>query len=1224
MDNQAPQLADGQLREQALRDGGFTDDEVNQWKGQTAQTLTQGGFSSQEVRDYFGQKEPNMAGVKAQVQKNMVANAPQGEAQKREPIDTSIKPVEAKDIWDAMAAGWGNSILGLMTSGKRSPIQVPENASVAQSFASNLTQMAGDSPAMGAGFLGGAAAGGAAGTATVPILGTISGAAVGGAAGAFAVPSGIRRALVDHYKANEGEDPGNFARRLVGVTWDAAKGAVTGLASEVTGGVGGALMGTAGKLTAEVAAQTVVSSALEGHMPTKRDFINGAVAIGGLHAIGFGVGKSGYISDKLMNIYSETGAHPAEILEAANNDPALKGELLSQNPNLPKEAAPPSVPSEEPPITKPEEGSGPTPEEDNARQEILSRIGEQSAPEKLTLKEKISDELNGLYSKHLDYTKVVGDVLEQIGDQPLDENNARVLMRLHAAVADKTKEFIEYGTRDFNTGETNGESFTKILDDYKSDTGETNLEGLKAYGIAARSLELEKRGIEQPGSRENDQAFVDKNPQLKPFFGRVVDYNNRVLDYLGDSGRYSKEQIGAMKDLNQNYISFRKIIEADELTGKTPATSKEIKKIGNSDSQFQDPILSTIQNTDRMIKLAHETEAANVFIDQMSKSDTPEDFYRVSEKQTGLPAKTQIAGYVDGERTLYDVPEEVADSVKRMAGNKPAMNVFTGLLKPFASLLRLGTVNNPLFALRHAWRNQMTGPTLTQTGLKPFEALLYAPEFLAKGESYHNFVYDGGGVNSLLNFDKSYVDGKIYELNKEAPFIDKAWNTVKSASEFSHWGIVMNDNIIRFAEYKRMLEKGATRSESAFAAREVLPDFQKQGLQRSALQSITAFLNVHLQGQSRMFQEMGDNPYGYVAKNLAYITVPSMLLAAAQSDDDAIKDLPNWQKYNYWNIHMSGWRDANSLAEAMSVKSAYPSNVRQNPDGKYEVNDGTIVRIQKPFTNGIFFGSFMEASLDAWRKKDPGAFKDFVKNVGGSVAVEPIPTAATPLIENWANKSFYTGQAIVRQSMENKLPEMQYDRFTSETAKTIAKLVSYVPGGNSTWFASPARVESFIHGWGGTMGSYVVDAVDSSLRAAGVSPAVVKPTDTLADIPFVREFVVRFPNARPQSVSDFEDRYKTSDQVFHSVQQLMKEGNVTAAIKLQDRYSVNMDRLRGVDVGIQNINATIQKTYQDPGIDPTQKRQLIDMMMYQMTSMAKQGNMLMDEFEKRAKNKTGS
>lgn len=1216
-------LAPGQQKAQALRDGGFSDEEIGQWKGQTAQDLMTGGFSASEVKDYFGQKDPDMSATKNLVKQNVQAaqSTDQGQKAKREPIDPTARPVEAKDLIDAMAAGWGSSFSGLMTGGNTSPIALSKDSSYAQTAVSGASGLLGDAPAMAAGFV----AGGAAGTA----LAGPAGAPIGAAAGAFAVPQAMRKILIDHYQKGDIEDAGDFARRAVDATWEGTKGAIVGATTALSGGLAGAVAGTAGRMAAEVAAQTTVSSALEGHLPDKRDFVNGAIAIGGLHAIGAGVGKAGYITDKLMNIYAETGAKPSEVIEAASNDPAVKGELLSQNPELPKEATPPEVPKEEPAVAPKEPPAEPvTPDEQTAKEagdRILSRIGERAESEEQSLASKMKDEFWSQYANKLDYTKVIGDVIDEIGDQPLDEKNARVLMRLHAAVQDKIQENLEVGTRDFDTGKINGEAVLKPIEDYKAATGDTNLDEFKKYGIAIRSLELAKRGLEQPGSRVDDQTYVDAHPEIKPYFDRLVAAKDRVLDQLGASGRYSEDSIQAMKDLNQQHFSFKKILEPDPLTGKTPGTTKEIKKIGSSDLKFEDPILSTLRDVGNMIKMAHETEATNTFIDNMSKAEDPSGFYRVSEEQSGIASKTQIAGYEDGQRTLYDVPEEVADSIKRMSGNKPAMSVWTSLLKPFAAALRIGTVDNPLFAIRHAWRNQLTAPTLTQTGLKPFEALLYAPEYLSKGDSYHDFIYDGGGVNSIVPLGQGYLDGKIYELDKQAPFIDKAWNKVKTVAEFSHWAIVMNDNIVRFAEYKKMLGSGASRTESAFAAREVLPDFQKQGLQRSALQSITAFLNVHLQSMSRMVQETSDNPYGYIAKNLAYITTPSILLSAAQAGDDAIKDLPDWQKYMYWPIHISNWRPANTLAEYSSVESAYPSNARTLPDGTKQVNDGNIVRIQKPFTNGILFGSAIQAALEAWNKKDPKAFGDFAKTVAGSTLAEPVPTALNPVLEHMVNRNFYTGTPIVRQSMENKLPEMQYDQYTSETAKALGRLVSYVPGvrdigPQDARMASPSVIDNYIHSWGGTLGYYAVDALDKGLKASGMSPDVVKPTNTLADIPFVKEFMIRFPNAKPQSVMDFEERYKKADEVTNSIKTLMKQGDVTGAVKMQDRYAINMDRLNGVDKALQNMNASIQKVNQSSNIDATQKRQLIDSMMFQMTSMAKEGNRLMDAFEKRAKN----
>lgn len=1224
-------LAPGQVRETALRDGGFTDNEVDQWKSQTADTLTQGGFSGKEVRDYFGTKEPDMTATKdlvtANFKKAVATPQADGTKPKREPIDASPKPVEAQDMLDVLAAGFGQSTIGTIMNQGASPIALKQDVSVGegakQSVVAQAAQLVGDAPLMFAGSL------------------------VGGAPGAFAIPAAMRKLLTDHYEKGDLKDASDFAQRAIGTTWEAAKAAGVGYAASiagplgklgggvagkyVAGALGESLLGTTAQLATESAAMTTASAALEGHLPNYHDFINNAVAVGGLHAIGFGAGKVDYVAKKMMGIYSETGARPEQVTQVIDTDPSFKGEVLSDNQNVPvkindlktgdivdRNNEPiPEIKAEEPPPKEKEQSE--------AQKEILSRIGEETEPEKTPLLERAKDKAAEIYANKLDKTAAVGAILKEIGDQPLDENNAQVLMRIHAAVDQKIQEQIEKNTYDWDKKTPNGEGVLSPVFEYQDATGDTNLDRFKAYGIAQRSLELELRGIDSPGSRENDRAFVEANQDIKPYFDRFVAAKNRVLDYLAGSGRYSKEAVEAMKDLNQQHISFKRILEEDPVTGKSPISGKSIKEIaGNEDLKFQDPIASTVRDIGNMIKLAHETEAANTFIDGTLEDDSP--FIKVSDDQSGAPSDSQIAGYVDGERTLYDVPPEAALALKGMAGNKPAVTLLTNIMKPFAAILRATTVNNPLFALRHAWRNQLTAATLSQTGLKPFEAILYAPEFFDKSDKYRQFLYDGGGIQSIIPNAQDYVDGTIYKLNNEAPFLSKAWNALKTVAGFSHMMITANDNIIRFSEYSRMLDSGASRVEAAFAAREVLPDFQKSGLQQSALSSITPFLNVHLQGMSRMVQETATNPASYIVKNLAYITVPSLLLYAAQHDDDAVNDLPNWQKYNYWIYHAANWRPANSLAEAMSVKDAYPSNTRQMPDGKWQVNDGTMYRIQKPFTNGVLFGSFIEASLDSWKKKDPGAFKDFISNIVGSTLAEPIPAAVTPAIEQYTNRNFYTGESLVRQSMENKLPEMQYDRYTSETAKILGKALSYVPGvrdigPKDAKLDSPQVIENYIHGWGGSLGTYMVDAVDKGLEVAGIVPDKIKPIDRLSDIPFVKEFTVRFPSAKPQSIMDFDERYKQADEVHNSITAALKQGDFQTAMRLQDRYSVNMDRLTGIDKALQNLNSAIQKTYQASDIEPVQKRQLIDTMMYQMTSMAKHGNELMDAFEKVAKTK---
>lgn len=1232
----------GLEKEQTLRNGGFSDEEIDAWKSDTSQTLQQGGFSSQEVKDYFGVKDPDTKAMRNYVQKNVDKYESERKARNE---GKPPEKHEAHDFFEALDAGWQNSVTGLGLRGQAPETILPENAGRAMRIASQITQLAGDLPAMAAGsFFGGAAGaavGGAAGTTVAPGVGTLGGiaigSAVGGTAGAFALPAALRKIMMDHYEKGDITDASDFMDRLSSTTWEAIK---QGSVGALTGGVGKAasVAGPIAQFGSELATMTTAGAAMEGHLPSANDFIDGAIVLGGVHAVTT-------LPGKLRSIYANTGERPEVVLQRVQEgDVQLKQELLSENPDQPIQAAPPEVEKVE---AKPDQSNL-----SESEQKVLSRIGEQPEAPKASFKDNLESE----YAKTFDYTFSIGKALENAEALPTNaEDNAQILSRLHAAHQDTVRSFVEFGTRDFESGKKNGEALQPIINDYQKEfPDDGGLNKLKAYGMAERALEKEGQGVKTGIDLEAAQKVVDENrKQLKPYFDRMVSYNNRVLDYMHDSGYFSPVQVKAMKELNKSYFPFYRLQEIDELTGKGKnAFASSVKKMFGSESQIVDPILSTIKNTEMMLRLAETNRIRKTFVDQISTSEHMEDFLRevkpdkqkifisgeelntqlrkqdinltdvdginiFRNKQSHL-TDTQFEVHIDGERKVFEAPAGVVDSLKRLDGDKTAMGAWTGLLRHFSQGLRIGTVNNPAFAFRHFWRNQISAPIYSKTGLRPFiDAALHSPAFFMKDEQYQNWLYNGGGISEINRLDKSYVESKIYDLNKEAPFLDKTWNVVKSGAAFSHWFITTTDNMARFAEYNRSLAQGASETQAAYNAREVIPDYQRAGLQRSFLRTTAAFLNVHLQSEDRMIRALKDDPAGTIAKALAYITLPSVLLAAANHGDDRIDDQPNWIKDLYWTTAVDHWRKG-TVAEAGGI----PEKLRRQDDkGNWEINDGVVIRIPKPFTLGIAFGSSFEAALSAYEKKDPRAVKDWAKSVGSSMVAEPIPNAFGPAIEQMTNYSFFRGQPVVTAQKEKLLPEMQYDQYTSESAKALGKLISYVPlvrdiGPGTHTLASPMVIENYIHGWSGTLGHYALNMMDKSLAAAGIVDAKVEPLSTLADDPFIKEFIARYPSAKTQNVIDFEHRYQHADAVFLSIRQKAREGDFEGAMALQSRYQGNMDRLRGVEVAMRNLTAGLSKVKIDPSKSPTEKRQLMDSMMYQMTSIAKMGNKMMDEFER--------
>lgn len=231
------------------------------------------------------------------------------------------QPKASSGIGAAIEAGYQSSIYGLASRGKLPDVQLdPQHATWYERAAQGATQLALDFPAM----LAGGAIGGVAGS-EVPVVGNV----VGAGAGAFAVPAAIREAYIQAYKNGDIQNSADFLNRAGIVLKTAAKEGVVGA---VTGGLGkafGAMAGNAGMgvkaaaaagTAGEYAGIVVTPSVLEGKMPELNDFVDAAVMLGGLKGVHITAGK-------IADIYSRTGAAPADVVRAAQADPQISDQL---------------------------------------------------------------------------------------------------------------------------------------------------------------------------------------------------------------------------------------------------------------------------------------------------------------------------------------------------------------------------------------------------------------------------------------------------------------------------------------------------------------------------------------------------------------------------------------------------------------------------------------------------------------------------------------------------------------------------------------------------------------------------------------------------------------------------------------------------------------------------------------------------------------------------------
>ena len=268
------------------------------------------------------------------------------------------------------------------------------------------------------------------------------------------------------------------------------------------------------------------------------------------------------------------------------------------------------------------------------------------------------------------------------------------------------------------------------------------------------------------------------------------------------------------------------------------------------------------------------------------------------------------------------------------------------------------------------------------------------------------------------------------------------------------------------------------------------------------------------------------------------------------------------------------------------------------------------------------FGSLPERMLEAYESDHPGAMRDLEKSILSTFIPNMIPTVAAPIVDQFANRSLFTGAPLIPAAQEKMLPEYQYTEYTTELAKAIGQIMGAFPGmrdrslrdedtfigGVARALTTPILVENYVRSWTGGLGQYTLQLADKALRETGVLPDPVKPLDTLSDLPVIKAFVIRYPSASAQSIQDFYDDYFASKRLYDTKMMLAKEGDLDAFDKVQNIDPMAWDSMAGIRDTIADQAKLIRLIYKNPDLTPEDKRQIIDATYGRMIELAKVGN----------------
>jgi hypothetical protein len=836
-----------------------------------------------------------------------------------------------------------------------------------------------------------------------------------------------------------------------------------------------------------------------------------------------------------------------------------------------------------------------------AQAKILAHISKTDAPGK-------GNRWDRLYTYTMDALTPIRRTVDALsgGQKVPTERNAYELARLMAGWAGKAEHFLKHGTFDPKTLKITGKPLQEILKPM-----EGRLDDLRIYLVAKRTQEKFTQGVETgiDIADANDAVAKLDSPEMQQVAKELYEYNDAMLDYLEKSGVLSAEQLKSIKDMNRNYVPFFRVAESDPKfkfrSGKTMVDLwAPVKRMKGSGREIIDPLESIIKNTYQFINMAErnkvglalarqaaKTEGSAQWIEEVAGPMKPTSFELAEVKKqleaagadlskadletvatvfrpSALAPKGEniLTVIDDGKRRFFQVQPELYNALKAL--DEEQSNILIRMLSAPASLLRLGATSlSDTFVTRNPMRDTVTAFLQSQNGFKPgvdtFRGLFHA---VKRDELYWEWKRAGGDHAAMVSLDRKVLQEGLRDLmrSKTAYIVRHPVEALRILSEYS-------EAATRLGEYQRAKGKGKSPTAAAMDAREVTLDFARVGAKTKAVNQIIAFWNAAVQGADKFVRTHRENPKGTIAKAMAGITLPSLILYALNRDDEDYKELPRWQKDFFWLIPTRG-------IPALHEQTAF-------------------IRIPKPILWGQLYGSLPERVLEWIDERDPAAFDEFGKNLLESSAPSMIPTAAVPLIEAWANKSFFTGRQIVPSYLDDLPAEHQAAPYTSEFAKQTALGLAKVG-----IEVSPMILENTLFGWTGSMGRTVLHGADAALGGKGKN----EPADRgLHEVPFVRAFTVRTGAYQTKSVQKMLNRLDELKRKQNLVEFARKNPGAGEAEPLQAGEIAELRRLEGAQKQMRALTKRVRVIERDVRLDGAAKRKQIAAIESQIVAAAK-------------------
>ena len=445
------------------------------------------------------------------------------------------------------------------------------------------------------------------------------------------------------------------------------------------------------------------------------------------------------------------------------------------------------------------------------------------------------------------------------------------------------------------------------------------------------------------------------------------------------------------------------------------------------------------------------------------------DFYTAKKTSSDEEVITVLD---NGQTTFYKVNDEDLLVMLENMNPKDIGSLVSTMGKLKRAFTILTTGGNPIFGITsNIFRDIPMAYVLGSTA-NPFkfakDLIVAYADILRKSENYLSYKAFGGGFESILGEDSSYVkrattqtekhikrgtkEHVVYTLSRILDAIEEFNNLIETAP--------------RLAEYNRLVSNGADKMVAVHKANALTTDFaQKPGSKGlSELEMVTPFMRAGVNGLDRVYRGLFKDKEGRKdawIKAMVCITIPSILMAIAHRDDDEYNKLPDYYKDNYWMINKE-W---------------------------FGGEKGKFIRIPKTRELGWMFGATFDRAINEVlnEEEDNGralsiSFRD--------TFVPSVDIILMPIIDAYANKTWSGGEIVSSVFDDYMIPGYYNQVYDDTTSRISVALASMLPDINTFGpINTPKGIEYLLKQYSGVLGQVFLPALTPSsegvIEAAG-------------------------------------------------------------------------------------------------------------------------------------------